>query len=85
MREFSYTVNASAGIHARPAGLLSKLAADCGVDIVVEKDGREAEVKRLLALMCLGVKCGDEITVKVSGEKEDAAYADIKTFFEENL
>lgn len=85
MKNFSYVIKDEVGIHARPAGLLVKEAKKYKSNIIVAKGGKEAEAKKLMALMGLGVKCGDEVEVKVSGEDEDTAYTGIKTFFENNL
>lgn len=85
MRTFTYTIKAESGIHARPAGLLSKLAREFKSDVVVEKDKKSVNATRLMMLMGLGIKCGDDVVVTVSGEDEDAAFERIKTFFEENL
>ena len=38
-----------------------------------------------MAIMSLGVKCGDEIEVQVTGDDEDTAVTGIKKFFEDNL
>ena len=38
-----------------------------------------------MALMSLGVKCKDEVTVRIEGEDEDAAFEGIKAFFETTL
>ena len=38
-----------------------------------------------MALMALGVKCKDEITVEVDGADEDTSWNALKSFFEENL
>lgn len=85
MKEFSYVIKDKEGIHARPAGLLAKKAAGFKSDVMIGKDGKEASAKKLLALMSLCVKSGQEITVKIDGEDEDQAYTEIKTFLEENL
>jgi len=85
MKEFTYVVKDSAGIHARPAGLLAKKAAGFKSDITIKKDDKSAAAKKLLALMSLCVKCEDQITVVIEGEDEDAAYTEIKAFLEENL
>lgn len=53
--------------------------------IVIVKDGKKAEATKLMALMGLGVKCGDEVTVEVTGEDEDTAGQEVKAFFENNL
>ena len=38
-----------------------------------------------MALMGLGVKCGDTITVTVSGEDEESAASAMEEFFKSNL
>lgn len=86
MKQFSYTVKDPIGIHARPAGLLVKLVKGSASSIVIEKeDGKSADMKKLMALMGLGVKCGVTVTVKVDGPDEDATIASIEKFFNENL
>ena len=52
---------------------------------MIVKNGKKAEATKLMALMGLGVKCGDEVMVEVSGEDEDTASREIKAFFENNL
>ena len=51
----------------------------------METFGIEADAKRIMAVMSMGVKQGVEVTVTVDGEDEDAAFDAIKTFFETNL
>ena len=51
----------------------------------MKKNGKTAETRKLMALMGLGIKCGDEIEVSVDGEDEGLAFAEIKAFFENNL
>ena len=86
MKSFEYTITDPVGIHARPAGNLNKKAKSLApASIKVTKDGKSALATKLMALMGLGVKQGETVTVTVEGENEDAAYEEIKKFFEENL
>ena len=85
MKSFSYTIKDETGIHARPAGFISKIAKDSESEIVIEKDGKRVNATKLMMLMGLGVKCGDMVNVEVSGKDEDEAFEKIKAFFEENL
>ena len=85
MKTFNYTVKDSIGIHARPAGLLAKLAKGYQSDITLEKDGKSADATRLVSLMTLGVRHGDTVTVRVNGTDEDEAAKAIALFFEQNL
>ena len=85
MKSFQYTIKDPVGIHARPAGLLVKLAGGLGSTVTIEKEGKSANAAKLFGLMGLGVKQGDTVTVSVSGGDEDAAEAAMKEFFEANL
>ena len=53
--------------------------------ITVGKDGKTAEARKLMALMGLSVKCGDEVEVTVEGADEEKALEEMKLFFETNL
>ena len=50
-----------------------------------QKDEKSAEVTRLMALMALGIKCGQEVRVTAEGPDEEAAADGIKAFLEANL
>ena len=85
MKIFEYTIKDPLGIHARPAGMLAKLAKGYTSEIIVAKGVHSASCTKLIALMGLGIKCGDTITVTVRGEDEDAAESAIKAFLQDNL
>lgn len=85
MRQFHYVIRDEVGIHARPAGLLVKEAKKYQSKIIIAKDGKSAEATKMMALMGLAVKCGQDIEVTIEGSDEDAAYEDLKAFFEANL
>lgn len=85
MKNFSYVIKDEVGIHARPAGLLVKEAKKYESKIILKKDGKQAEATKLMALMGLGVKCGQTVEVEISGADEEQAFESVKTFFEENL
>ena len=85
MKEIKYTITDEMGIHARPAGLFVKEAAAYPCTVTIEKDGKEVDAKRILGVMGLGVKCGQEITLKCEGEKEEEAIEDLEKFLQENL
>ena len=85
MKKFEYTITDEIGIHARPAGLLVKMAGQYKADMKVECNGKTADAKKLMALMALGVKKGDIVSVSVEAEDEKEAAASMETFFRENL
>lgn len=84
MKEFTYTITDPVGIHARPAGMLAKKAAGIKSTVTVIKGEKKADTRRLMALMGLGIKCGETITVQAEGEDEQAAADGIKAFLIEN-
>lgn len=85
MITFSYTIKASNGIHARPAGMLVSKAKELDSDICIECKKKEADLKKLMALMLLNVKKGDKVQVKITGKNEQKDAKVIKTYFEKNF
>lgn len=85
MKAFKYTIRNEIGIHARPAGNLVKQAKKFKSAITIKGHGKAAEATKLMALMSLGIKRGDRITVFVEGEDEEQCFEDMKEFFEANL
>lgn len=85
MKEFSYVINDPLGIHARPAGLLVKKASTFKSNITMLKGEKSADLKRIFGIMGLGVKQGEEITIKITGEDEEEAFAAIEEFIKANL
>jgi phosphocarrier protein len=85
MKQFTYTIKDEIGIHARPAGILVKAAKQLGSVVTVEYNGKSAVATKLMAIMGLGVKHGDTVTVKVDGPTEETDAAQIEDFFTNNL
>jgi len=85
MKEFTYKICDELGIHARPAGLLVKCASEFSSDVIIFNGEKSADMKKLFALMSLGVKKGDTVRVTVTGADEDSACVKIEGFFKNNL
>ena len=85
MKEFTYFITDKEGIHARPAGALVKEAAAFPCSVTIAKGDKEVDAKRIFGVMGLGAKCGEEITVRTDGEKEDEAIAALEAFLKNNL
>ncbi len=85
MQEFKYVVKDELGIHARPAGVLAKKAKEFTSVVTIRKGEKSVEMRKLMALMALGVKCGEEVTVSAEGEDENEAVAAFKELFEKEL
>jgi len=87
MKQFQYTITDPIGVHARPAGMLAKAAKalDSTVTITKEDGSKSAAATKLMALMGMGIKTGETITVTVEGGNEEASCAAMEQFFKENL
>lgn len=86
MKQFNYTITDALGIHARPAGMLAKVAkmyAD--TEITIACNGKTAKASQLMKTMSLGVKLGHVVTVMAEGACEEAAIAAMDDFFTSNL
>ena len=55
------------GLHARPAGMLSKKAAEYQSTIMVSVNGQSKSAKSIMGLMSLGLKKDQEFTLIVDG------------------
>ncbi len=68
----SATVRNEYGIHCRPSALIVK---ECqgysGIIQVEASDGRVADAKNMLAIIGLGVACGQNVTILVTGPDEE--------------
>ena len=65
--------------------MLAKTAKALDSEISITKGEKTVGAVKLMALMGLGVKCGDTITVTINGGDEDASEKVMKQFFESNL
>ena len=86
MKSFDYIITDPVGIHARPAGILVKEVKNYTDSVVtLTKGNKTVNLLKLMALMQLGVKQGDTVTVSVEGGDEAAVCAALEMFFKENL
>ena len=87
MKQFQYTITDPIGVHARPAGMLAKAAKalDSTVTITKADGSKSAVATRLMAVMGMGIKTGEPVTVTIEGGNEEANAAAIEQFFKENL
>lgn len=82
MKRFDYVVTDPAGIHARSAGILVKWLKSCaGVTVTVSRGDESVNARGLMALLRLGVKQGDAVSVSAEGENEGEVAAKIEEFF----
>ncbi len=85
MKEFTYTITDPVGIHARPAGLLTKEVKKYASTFTLTKGDKSADMSKLMKLMSLGVVQGDTVTIKVEGPDEETAAAAVEQFMKDNF
>ena len=85
MKEFQYTVKDACGIHARLACLFEGSGACKALGHLDEQAGGTCDLRKLMALMGMGVKQGDTVTIKVEGDDEAACAEAIQKFLSENV
>lgn len=85
MYTFEYTIQDPIGIHARPAGQLAKLATGFSSKVQICKGDQKVELRRLMAVMGLGIKHGETIRIEAEGEDEQMAGQKIEAFLKANL
>lgn len=85
MKQFKYVIKDPVGIHARPAGLLVKEAKKYPCQITLQKGDKSADATKLMAIMGLGIKCGEEVTFLLEGEGEEEAATRLTEFVVANM
>lgn len=84
METINFIFTDEAGLHARPAGSLVKIASGFESSVVMKKDGKCASAKGLFAVMGLSIKKGDKVEIEIEGEDEKQAKKAIEEFLVEN-
>lgn len=86
MAQFEYTIKDPLGVHARPAGMIAKLAKNYpDTDITISCNGKEAKAIALMRIMSLGIKQGHTVTVTAEGVAEDVAIAEMLKLFQSDM
>ena len=72
----------SAGIHCRPSSVILKSIQGYEGDMKLEAHGEQVVLKSIMDLLGLGLCCGTQIVLSVSGPGEEAVLAELKILFE---
>jgi phosphocarrier protein HPr len=73
------------GMHARPATALLKLSRKYKSGVCLKKDDMLIQMKSLLNILSLSIKCGDQISLIIDGEDETDAAVAFDYFFNEEM
>lgn len=85
MTERVFVIKNKLGLHARPAALFVKEAANHKSAIIVIKDGLEVNGKSVMGLMLLAAESGSRLTVRADGPDELKALDALGAIFERNF
>jgi phosphocarrier protein len=73
MLERSAVVVNEAGIHARPAAEIVKVAAKFRSEITIVRDDLEVNAKSIMGVMMLAAECGATVVIRAEGDDAQAA------------
>ncbi len=85
MKEIKYVFKAPMGLHGRPASMLATSASKYKCNIEVGNAAKMVNGKRVIGVMGLTMKQGDEVTMTFDGEDEEAAAVFFTEFLEQNV
>ena len=85
MKSFEYTIKDENGLHARPVGMIVNEAKKYASQITIACGEKKAAATKLMAIMSMGVKQGNTVTITVEGEDEEVAAKAMEDFFTANL
>lgn len=68
MLERELTFDNEVGLHARPAALFVKKAAEFDADVMLHKGDEQANARSLLSVLKLDVRQGDRVRVTAEGD-----------------
>ena len=73
--EKTVTIKNASGLHARPAGMFVKKAAEFKSTVEVVAKDKTVNAKSIMGIMSLGLAQGEELKLVVNGEDEEVALA----------
>lgn len=85
MESFVYTITDEVGLHARPAGLLVKEVKPMASHVTLSAKGKSADAKKIISVLSLGLKKGEEVEVTLEGENEKTDCEALRAFFSANI
>ena len=79
-------VGSASGLHARPASLFARAAADSKAAVTIGKvDGTPVNAASILGVLSLGIAHGEAVELTVEGDNADEALASLAAMLESNL
>jgi len=85
MRSIRHTIADELGIHARPAAQIVKRCSAFASSIFIGTPAKMVDAKRVMGVMGLSLKHGDELTMTFDGADAEQAAQDLEAFLAENV
>ena len=85
MTTITYVIKDELGIHARPAGLITKTVKGFQSKVMMGRPEKMVDASKIIGIMSLGMKCGEKITLTVDGPDEADAVRALEEFLAANL
>lgn len=79
------TIRNKAGLHARPAGMLTKLAQSFQSDISMKVKDKDVNVKSILGVLSAGIQYGTDVVFVCNGPDETKALENIVSAIKSGL
>jgi phosphocarrier protein FPr/phosphocarrier protein len=70
------------GVHARPAAAMARIVKSASVSGQLRYQDKIADLHSVVAVMALSLKAGDQVALKLTGGKADAALAELRHLLE---
>lgn len=86
MESINHTIKDPLGIHARPAGMLVRLAMNFNSELSIARESGESySLKKIFTIMSLGLKYGEKLTISAKGDDEKEAIQALSQYLSNNL
>lgn len=85
MTQRTATIASATGLHARPAAVFAKAAADSAHDVSLSANGKTADAHSLLSIITLGIAHGDQVVIDVEGEDADRVADELHALLSSDL
>ena len=85
MQKINHRIRDEQGLHARVAGVLVKEAAQHSCAIHLGTREKMVDAKKILGVMCLSLKSGQQMIMSFDGEDEEESAVFFSRFLTENI
>jgi len=83
--ETTLTIVNRLGLHARAAGKFVNLSKTFSSEIYLTREGEAADGKSIMSVMLLAAPLGSKIDLRVVGEDEEQAFAELKELVDDGF